>query len=492
MTTLRYFIFGLLLLFVGCEDASDEISFGKLQGWVMDNKTNEPIAQAVISTNPASQSIMTDSEGRFELSGLEAGEYVVTAKRYGYSNGIEKINIRGDKTSQLIIQLVLSESGESSVDLSSPLPAHNNEEVDISSVFRWKSSAKEGDDVAYQLLVYTANSATPVVDVEQIADTFYTVNNLDYSSAHLWQVVAKKNDRQVGQSPVWSFKTSAMPVYPFLFIKGGNDKNIYSAKQKGDEHPKQMTASSFQNLFPRRNPVTREILFSAIENGFSYLYLMNKDGSDVKQIPNTKVAGYHNAGTGFCWSPTGEEILFCQYDKLYKINKDGSGQDRISTAPAGRNYVFVDWSNAANKIVAQTRGVNIYDSEIYLMDTNGDNRTMIIANEAGRTEYPNFSIDGKSIVYVQDKSGYNNLNGRMLDASIFVYDITGMTTKDLSIEEKTGGTNDMQPRYSADGSKIMFVNTLNTGVEEKNIWVMDLDGKNRELYFENAEMPEWR
>ncbi len=489
----KYILFFALIttFFVGCEDAADDASLGALDGIVIDNQTQEPVAGVVISTNPPSQSVMTDEQGKFFIAELNAGDYVVTAKKFGYDNGIETVNIKRERNSNVIIQLTLDNVAGSSVSLSSPIPSNNIEMIDVNTTFRWKSEASSLDDLTYQLIIYSNNSSEPLIDVSEIADTFYTVDKLNYSSTHLWQVIAKKDEQEVGQSPIWSFKTIEMPGFPFLFVKGVKDKDIYMAESESDT-PMLISNDTKQCLFPRRNVITNEILFSAVENSFSYLYLMDNDGTNVKKVSNLKIAGNHNEGIGFCWSPSGEEILFCQYDKLYKIRKDGTGLINISTAPVGRNYVFADWSGLAGKIVVQTRGVNIYDSEIYLMDPDGSNSVLIVDNADGRTEYPNFSVDGKKIVYTHDQNGVNDFGGRMLDSRVCIYDISSSEIVDLSKVEKPDGTNDLQPRFSADGSKLIFVNTSNTGVETGSVYVMDIDGRNRQLYFEDAEMPEWQ
>lgn len=489
----RYFFLLLTLSFIAisCEDASEEFAFGVLEGVVIDAQTQVPIVNALISTNPASQSTMTDADGRFVLEELEARDYVVTAKRFGYGSGIENVNVRKDKISKVIVQLELSDQALGSVDISNPMPA-DNEEVDYANpIFRWKSSIV-GDDVVFHLKVYGSNSATPIVEVDQITDTFYVANELDYGMAHLWQVVAKKNDQLVGQSPVWSFMTSSMSTFPFILVKGQPAKKIYIASDKEEESPRLLTTNTVENLFPRVNRNTDEILFSAVEEGFSRLFIMSDKGGDVKRVSTMKVAGYHNEGVGFCWSPTGNQMLFCQYNKLYRINKDGSGLFTVSTAPAGRNYVFVDWSGIADKIVVQTRGVNIYDSEVYLMNPDGSGMTRIIDNGDGRTEYPTFSIDGKYVIFTHDDADVNDPYGRMYDSRIKTYEIATSIITDITGNAKADGTNDLQPRYSPDGSKIIFVNTSNTGTGQKDIYVMDANGGNRVLYFEDAEMPEWR
>ncbi|WP_439184215.1 carboxypeptidase-like regulatory domain-containing protein [Carboxylicivirga taeanensis] len=490
---IRYFFLFVAFSFIAtsCEDANDEFALGVLEGVVIDAQTQTPIVNALISTNPASQSTMTDAEGRFVLEELEAGDYVVTAKRFGYDSGLENVKIRKDKISKVIVQLELSDEALGSVNISNPIPADNQEDIDVSCVFRWKSSIVD-EDLVFQLTVYGSDSATPIFEVDQIADTFFVADELDYGKAHLWQVVAKKNEQLLGQSPVWSFMTSSMPAFPFIFVKGQSEKKIYAAPAKGEENHRLLKVTTLQNSFPRVNRHTDEILFSAVEDGSSKLFVLNEQGGDAKRVSSLEIGGNHSKGIGFCWSPTGEHVLFCHYDKLYRINKDGSGLFKVSTAPAGRNYVFVDWSGIADKIVVQTRGVNIYDSEIYLMNPDGTDMVPIVENEDGRTEYPTFSIDGKYVIFTHDHANVNDPYGRMYDSRIKVFELATSAVTDISYKEKADGTNDLQPRYSPDGSQIIFVNTPNTGTGQKNIYVMDVDGENRELYFENAEMPEWR
>jgi len=62
---------------------------------------------------------------------------------------------------------------------------------------------------------------------------------------------------------------------------------------------------------------------------------------------------------------------------------------------------------------------------------------------------------------------------------------------DLSFD-KIPGTNDLDARFSPDGAWIIFTNTNNDGISQKDIYRMKIDGMDRELLFEDAEMPDWR
>ncbi|MEM9833176.1 MAG: hypothetical protein AAF944_21260 [Bacteroidota bacterium] len=57
---------------------------------------------------------------------------------------------------------------------------------------------------------------------------------------------------------------------------------------------------------------------------------------------------------------------------------------------------------------------------------------------------------------------------------------------------KPAGTNDLRPRYSPDGARIIFENAPNDDPNAASIWVMDLNGDNRQLLYQNATMPHWR
>jgi len=481
----------ILLCFIACEDAVENNNYGSISGVVTSKVSLQPLEGAVITTNPPSSSVLTDADGKFMIGDLAEGDYVVTAEKHEYAKKAVTVKVRRDKLTEFIMQMEDGDLAANTVKFKSPFPEANKGDVGVPTVFSWAyTGVSDSSEVTFQLKVFTNESETPIIDAVDLVDTFFVADNLSYSKNHFWTVTAKKNEEKIGQSDLWNFKTISSSSLPYLFTST-NDAHIYlSADAKGSRH--QLSQGTILNSFPRANPITDEVIFSASYNSQNYIYITYSDDQITKRISPLPVDGNHQVGAGFCWSPNGQEILFCHYDKLYKINKDGSGLFTVSTALPGRNYVFVDWSELANKIVVQTRGVNIYDSEIYLMDTDGTNSQLIVDNADGRTEYPTFSVDGKSVIYTHDFANVNSNDGRMLDSRVFLYDIALATSADLSGGGKSDGTNDLQPRFSPDGSKIIFVNTSNTGTGQKDVYVMEVGGGNRELYFENAEMPEWR
>jgi TolB protein len=86
----------------------------------------------------------------------------------------------------------------------------------------------------------------------------------------------------------------------------------------------------------------------------------------------------------------------------------------------------------------------------------------------------------------------------MLDSHIFEITIANSSVVDLSIvnqsnqNNKQNGTNDLNPRYSANGGNIIFENGSNVLNSTQDIWVMGANGNNRTKIISNGIMPDWK
>jgi TolB protein len=214
--------------------------------------------------------------------------------------------------------------------------------------------------------------------------------------------------------------------------------------------------------------------------------------SQITQVP---IAGFHNIGTSYTWSPDGGQLAYAHYHELYRIQADGSGLTVITQAPADRHFREMDWTEVGNQLVLQTIGTRIYDAEIYLYSPQEDSLRLLVANHPGQLHSPSFSIDGQEVLFTYDASGFQSLEGRQLDSRI--YRVPTNTSPDsiqwMDVSQnKPAGTNDLRPRYSPDGAKIIFENAPNDDPSRASVWIMDLSGDNRQLLYQNAQMPDWR
>ena len=101
-------------------------------------------------------------------------------------------------------------------------------------------------------------------------------------------------------------------------------------------------------------------------------------------------------------------------------------------------------------------------------------------------------------MYTRDVSGFNSPTGRQLDSHIFIQRVDGTgTSVDVfntgsTNNVKAPGTNDLTPRYSPDGYRLIFVNRVNDDLSPPELWTANLDGSGRTKMFANAFLPDWK
>ena len=491
----------LMLGLSACEETTVEpLRYGAVEGTVLDARTNRPLANVSISTNPATGSYVTDALGRFKIDQVPTGQVGVTARKADYNSTTATLTISEGKNSPVSIQLDKPASATPPGAPTRPDPASGSTNQATELTLSWHpTNASKGDSLRYDVVLYEGSNINQRNLLTNSKDTTVLATGLLYNTTYYWQVTVRNPAGAIARGTVWNFQTRPLPENRYLYARtvGGNT-DIYSSNETGANLVR-LTSAMTTETAPQLSPNRDMVAYTSNANGQYQLYTMNRDGSNQRRITTLAVEGYNNFGVGYRWSPDGAQLIYAHYDQLYRINRDGTGLMLLATAPAGRHFRECDWTvQLGGRLVVQTIGVNPSDSEITLYNVDGSNPVVLVGNLPGRIDSPSFSVDGRTVLYSRDVSGTIFPSGRQLDAHVFAQRIDGSSTIDVTggstgtPTSKITGTNDIMPRYSPDGFRIIFVNRANDDLSPPDIWVADLDGRNRAKLLSNGFLPDWK
>jgi hypothetical protein len=498
----RYIIIAILAtaLFTNCSETTvDYVQYGTLTGRVVKSKSFEPIENAKVTINPTNNAVFTDADGYFTMTDVEAGDYSVGAAKEGYLVNFQPATVSADKEVNVIFEM--DDDNTLNRPPSTPeliTPADESIDQELSVEFIWSSKDPDDDAIEYRLELKNDKDDN-VVEVTNLTDTTYVISDLKYGVKYFWQVAATDSINDEVLSTVSTFKTKTDPQNRYFYVRKNTNGNniIYSATfNETDglaENEVQLTTQDQNSWRPRKNQAANIIGFLRTFNNETQIFTMNPDGSNIKQVTDAVPVTSNNLNeVDYAWSSNGDRLIYPHYDKLYRINKDGSGLQQIYQTADGSYITECDWSNDGSMIALKTNDITGYNVAIYTIDMNGTVLTNILSGVTGAAGGLNISVDNKLLVYTYDVSGYESADNRQLNTHIFVYDFTTSTANDISSTSIIAGLNDLDPRFSPNESKIIFVSTSNDGISDKTISIIDAsNGNNRNALFNNATMPDW-
>jgi len=488
-------------LYISCgEDTIGLIGNGTITGRVVKASSFNPIENAKISLSPTNNTVFTDVDGYFKIENVEAGDYSVSATKEDYLTSFEAATVTTDLEVNVIFEMENNNAlnrPPSTPILLTPTDGIENQELSVELI--WSSKDPESDEITYRLEIKNDYN-NDILKVESLVDTTYVVSDLKYGAKYFWQIAATDDINPEVLSLVSSFTTKADPENRFFYVqKNANNNNIiYSANYNDatslQEDTIELTTSDQNSWRPRKNQTSNLIAFLRNSNNETHLYTMNQDGSNVFKVTSAvSVTGNNLNEIDFSWSSNGDRLIYPHYDKLYVINKDGSGLQQIYQTIDGSFITECDWSSDGNIIALKTNDITGYNVSIFTIDMSGAVLTTVLSGVNGAAGGLNLSVDTKLLLYTYDISEFESANNRQLDTRVFIYDFATEVATDISVD-KVEGTNDLDPRFSPNEAEVIFVNTSNDGISLKSIYKMDaatINNNNRIELFQNALMPDW-
>ncbi|NOQ91351.1 MAG: hypothetical protein GQ552_01385 [Flavobacteriaceae bacterium] len=488
----------ILIFITSCsEDTVGFTGTGKITGRVVEAENFNPVENAKVVVTPTNNTVFTDVEGYFVFEEVEAGDYSVSAIKEDFLTNFQAATVSVGLEVNVVFEMNIETAGNrppSAPNLISPEDLST--EIDLAIELVWSSKDPEKDTIRYKIKIKNDRNNEEQI-IEELLDSTYVLSNLTNGTKYFWQVSATDNINDEVWSTVNSFETTQVSNNRYLYVREENNNNvIYSSDDDGNETA--LTSNNISSWRPRKNLATNKIAFLRSDNFETQLYTMNADGSDVFKVTSVSIDGFKQSELDFSWSSNGAKLIYPHFDKLYEINKDGSGLKLIHQTTDGSFISECDWSSDESTIVIKANNTNGYNVSIYTIDMGGNKLQTILSGVNGAAGGINFSIDSKKLLYSYDVSGFESSNYRQLDNRMFIYYFDIDTTDDIS-KEKIDGTNDLDPRFSPSEAEIIFVNTSNDGISQRNIFTQNIDGSNnisgndynREEKFTDAIMPDW-
>ncbi|MGY5847092.1 carboxypeptidase regulatory-like domain-containing protein [Salegentibacter sp. HM20] len=497
MKTLYSIILSLIFgLFTSCsEDTIGEELTGSISGVVTSEIDGLPLEEVKITTSPSSTTTFTDENGVFLLEGVLVNSYSVRAEKEGFVTAFQGVAVTSNNTSQVVIEMKEGRGNNRAPNAPRLIsPEDNSEGQNINLELVWEANDPDGDTLSYDLEIRNDRN-NEVLRYSNIRDTVFNVEGLSYGYKYFWQIKASDSINEPVMSEIYSFKTLAYPKTRIFYTRKINGNNVIFARDF-NEAEYQLTSEAHNSFRPRKNNRTDKIAFLRTENNQTHLYIMNLDGSEQNRVTGSiPVNGFNLEQIDYSWSDDGESLVYPNFEKLYKVNVQGSGTHLIYQEPSGKFITEVDVSNDNEKIALLVNNASGYKAEIYLIDKNGSKTHTVMSNIEGALGGLNLSVDNKRLLYTRDVSGYESPDYRRLNSRMFIYYLDSGERVDIS-RGKLEGTNDLDPRFSPNEAEVIFVNTSNDGLSRQDIYTaylddQDLDGSHRVELYQDAKMPDW-
>lgn len=489
---IKFSVIFLLLLLSCSEEKVEGVDYGTVTGRVVIADTFEPLANAKVFSNPNSSTVFTDDDGRFTITNVAVGQYSFQAQKSGYITKFEAVTVNIGSSTEVVFELDLATSDNRPPD--APvlvLPADNVIDQQLQVDLTWTATDPEEDDLTFEVTLRN-DMNDDIIVYSDITEPNFTLENLAFGTKYFWQVAVSDGINEPVLSIVRSFTTTSFPDTRFLFVKKLSESNvIYAGNNSGNQI--QLTSSETNSWRPRKNNQSNKIAFIRASGAQNHIYIMNPDGSGVFKVTNSvPVAGFNSDYINFSWNTAGNQIIYPNFDKLYRVNSNGSGLVQMFQTPNGKLISECDWSYDGSKIALKVNDVNGYNAEVYVISsTDGTILNQVISGVNGAISGLNFSVTGNKLIFGRDITGFQNPDYRQLDTRVFEYNLISNTIAEIPTE-KPAGTVDLDVRYSPNEAELIFVNTSNDFISVRNIQKYIIGSTaSRTTVFTNATMPDY-
>lgn len=483
------------MIFAGCsEDEIDGNAKGTLTGSVRLEETNEPLKNVKISTTPGTSTVFTDENGNFAINGtMPLGTFSVRAELKGYVTEYQSVTISEyEQKVQVVFEMITDESLNTPPTIPTLVSPKNLATNLTNNVeLEWDCTDVDEDELVYKL-IFINNKTNNRVEIPNLSTKKITMSKLDFGTTYTWQIVASDSINPDVFSEAFQFTVRKNPEYRYHYVRNNlGNHNIMATDLQEEISITNLTAATWR---PKKNNVANKLAYLQTFNGQTHLFTSDLDGQNELKISQTPLNGFKTEYLSFAWRADGSAFIFPSFNKLYKINSNGTGQTQIYQTTNGHFITKCAWSKDGSKIAITTNDINGYQAKILILDANGNLLHTVLENQPGAMGGLDFDVTGTKLLYTYDVSGNEDWQYKQLNTQIFIYNITANTHTNVSENSfKPMGVIDIDPIFSPNSSEIIFTSTSNDMISTRNIYSIDLNKEEtRTLIIPNAEMADYQ